>query len=171
MKHEKVNFKDLPTHNGLPESFYPKGITRKQRTTKEIEFPAVNTETGQVFSIKPMSTSFEIDYDAASYTKVFRNNADVLRDMSIPAHNLFNYIVQNLSVHKAYIYVSERDFLKAAGYNESSRKNYYSAVTELINKGIIAKKADGYKSYWINTNVVFNGDRTKVKYHSENPTD
>jgi len=39
---------------------------------------------------------------------------------------------------------------------------YYLAVTELSERNVIKKKAGFQRCFWINANIIFNGDRTKI---------
>jgi len=61
--------------------------------------------------------------------------------------------------------------LKFAGYKEKSRLTYYRAVEGLLKANIISRKTGGGVCYWVNPNILFNGDRTKLKNISIRPPD
>ena len=170
IKKEKtvVDYKTLPMYENLPVLFYPEGITMKRRVTKEDEVEVRHPTTDELFLLKKVPKSFATPHDPVFYTKVYRHSSEMVKSMSVPAFNLFYFIIRSLTVNQIHIFISDTDFLNEYGYSASSKRLYYSAVAELIKSNIIAKKSGSSKCYWINPNIMFNGDRTKISCPANN---
>lgn len=101
-------------------------------------------------------------HDGKVYVKVFTHHIpELTMELSPPASKMLWYIIFNLPVGVNWIDIKIRPFLSYSGYGDKSVAVYYRAVTELLKSGIIARKAGDEMAYWINTNFMFNGDRTK----------
>ena len=109
--------------------------------------------------------------DTATYSKLFRGNTDVLMSMPEPAAKMFYYITEHLKVNSNQICIVREDYLKFAGYKPNGSLTYYRALDGLLAANIIARIAGNTTCYWINPNVIFNGDRTKLKNVSIRPVE
>lgn len=156
-----TDYKSLPNYPKLPEEFYPLGIEVRARLRKK-EDTELSDAKGNMFIAYPVPKSFLTAHDGVLYTKVYKYPIEKMRDFSIPGHNLFRYLMNNININMTHIYISDNDFLEAFNYAKNSKRLYYKGVQELIEAGIIAKKSGSSKCYWINSNVLFNGDRTKI---------
>lgn len=141
--------------------FKPEGIKSVIRTAKENEREMVDAQTGEYLFVTSAGKTKEVLHDPAMYTKVFKTSISMY-ELSIPANNLFHYICQTLTRMQTSIYIDCKDFLKEFNYKPKSKKLYYQAITELIERNIISKRAKQTSCYWINMNIIFNGDRTKL---------
>jgi hypothetical protein len=104
-----------------------------------------------------------VSIDTAMYSKVFKGNTSVLMEMSEPAAKMFYYILENIQTNRDEICILREDYLKFAGYKIGARLTYYRAVEGLLYARIISRKTGSGMCYWVNPNILFNGDRTKLK--------
>lgn len=110
-----------------------------------------------------------IPVDTKSYSKLFKGNSSVLMNMPEPSAKMFYYIVENLKANSDQVCIMKEDYLKFAGYKPSGTITYYRALEGLMEAEIIAKMAGSTTCYWINPNIIFNGDRTKLKNTTVKP--
>ncbi len=104
-----------------------------------------------------------IAVDTAPYNKLFRGNSSVLMNMPEPAAKMFYYITEYLKVNSNQICIMKEDYLKFAGYKPNGSLTYYRALDGLLEARVIARMAGSTTCYWVNPNILFNGDRTKLK--------
>lgn len=157
-----IKFSLLPSYETYPESFSPEGIELRNYIKRGDEREAVDKESGLMLLIRELDSNRQVLHDSKTYTKFFQSKEPVVKNMSTPAFNLFFYIANSLKPCQRDICINEYDFLSYFDYKEGSRRLYYQAVTELIEKKVLARKAGASRCYWINSNVLFNGDRTKI---------
>lgn len=156
----KVDFKSMPIYEEYP--FEVEGVVRKSYVTREDEELAALKDTGEMFVFKKLPKTKTVRHDSLVYTKFFRNAAAIMSNLSVPAANMFFLICSKLEVNQTFICISEDDFIKHSGYKPTSKRLYYTAIVDLIRANIIKKKSGFSRCYWINANVIFNGDRTKI---------
>lgn len=154
-----TEYKTLPSYEESP--FSPEGIVERIYLLKEDEQEIFNDKTGEIFLVRKVPKNKQVKHDSASYTKLFRGEIKI-KDFSIPAFNLFYFICSALKPNQKEVIIEEDIFLSEMGYSKGSKRLYYKALTELIDKKILAKKARALRTYWINMNVIYNGDRTKI---------
>lgn len=160
-KGSKMEFNTFPIYENYP--FEVEGISYRSYITKEGEDLATGQETGDLYIIKRLPRSKRVVHDNKSYTKFFTDAAVRLKDLSVPASNLLYLIVSRLAINSIDVCIAEEDFMDHCGYKKNSRRLYYQAVSELIERDVIKKKAGFRRCFWVNSNVIFNGDRTKIK--------
>lgn len=101
--------------------------------------------------------------DRAMYVKDFLDTPlEVTKDLSVTARNMMDYIKRRLKPANDKFTMHEGDFLKMFGYSEKSIRLYYTAVLELVERGIIAKVANENRTYFVNPNIMFNGSRKAI---------
>lgn len=157
---EKHDLRTLPVYENYP--FKIKGIVQRIYVTKEQENLAVETTSGEHFVMKMLPRSHEVKHDSAKYTKIFQNAAFDLKDLSVPAANMLFLIMAKLEINTKFICLSEEDFLEHCGYSSKSKRIYYKAIMDLINLNIIQKRSGFSRCFWVNANIIYNGDRTKI---------
>jgi len=118
---------------------------------------------GVLHGIYPIGKGKTILSDNAIYSKLFRGNTEVLMGLSEPAAKMFYYISEFIGANKDEVCILQEDYLQFAGYKAKSRLTYYRGVEGLLKANIIARKTGSQSCYWINPNVLYNGDRTKLK--------
>lgn len=161
VKKEKIDFRTLASHEEYP--FMIDGITKKIYTLKSDEEKWVNVDTGQLSVMKNYDRTKEVDHDSLPYTKLFRPSTDkILKNLSVPGSNMFYMIAARIDINSKHICINEEDFAAHCGYSKLSKRLYYQAVGELCHKSIIKRKAGFSRCYWVNANIIFNGDRTKI---------
>lgn len=109
--------------------------------------------------------------DRANYTKLFKGSTSTLLNMSEPSTRMLYYIIENIVVHKDEVCILQEDYLKYAGYKAKSRLTYYRAVEGLLKANVIARRTGMGSCYWVNPNILFNGDRTKLSNITVKPVD
>lgn len=159
-KGNKSEFRVLPISEDYP--FEIEGIVEKHYIPKEDEKEMVERSTGELFVMKSVPKTKEYKHDSLRYTKFFQQSAMKLRNLSVPASNMLYLVASRLEVNYKHVCLTEEDFIKHCGYGPNSRRLYYKAITELAKLNIIRKKAGFARCYWVNANVIFNGDRTKI---------
>lgn len=160
-KEVKQSLKTLPSYEDYP--FKIEGIINRIFTLKEDERVFEDTKTGQLVSLKAISKTKNVKHDSSSYTKVFKKPMAEFKDLSVPASNLLYLIISKLEINCPFICVHEDDFFEHCNYAKGSVRLYYKAVTELIDRNVIKKKSGFTRCFWINANIIFNGDRTKIQ--------
>lgn len=93
--------------------------------------------------------------DKDTFVKVFRN--PVLFKINGVCAKVFWYVVFNLKPNLGWVDISVADVMDMG---VSSDKYVYSGIRRLVQLGVLAKRDKG--SYWVNPEVLYNGNRTKV---------
>lgn len=140
--------------------------TRRKRATLETEEQQVlvNIKTGQAENVAELVKVYEVDSDV--FVKVFTRYLNVFFDLSKNAQRLFEVVLYEVgkkpNEDMIYLHPKTADKyhqeVRATGYSQAS---FYRALTEIIEKGIVARSADGPHLYWINGMVFWNGDRIR----------
>jgi hypothetical protein len=104
-----------------------------------------------------------IPIDTAKYSKLFKNYGMLLANLNEAAIKMFMYIHEHLGVNSDYVCITKEDYLKYYGYAPTNKYTYYQALEGLLKADVMKKKAGSTVCYWINPNILFNGDRTKLK--------
>ena len=155
------NFKEIRTYGVNP--YEPNGITKRVCTAKSVEKHVVDQATGEMMSLKIIPHAFEVPHDPVVFTKLFRTDlVNTIRGLNSPAINLFFLIAERLPPNCDHVCITEDDFLDACEYSPGSKRMYYAAVRQLVDKKIIARTKKSSRGYWVNPNIIFNGDRTKL---------
>ena len=91
----------------------------------------------------------------------------LLFGLSSTSRDILFYILLNIQPNEDYIDLSLKKLTKKV---KLSRSLYYTSIPELKDSGLIAVKGKGV--YWINGQIIFNGDRKKFfeKYYPDNLT-
>lgn len=93
--------------------------------------------------------------DKDTFVKVFRN--PVLFKINGVCAKVFWYVVFNLKPNLGWVDIDVRDVMDMG---VSSDRYVYSGIRRLVALGVLAKRDKG--SYWVNPEVLYNGNRTKV---------
>lgn len=157
----KDDFKSLPNYESYP--FEIKGIEERSFVTKEGEDIGVGLDTGEMYVVAKVAKTRTIKHDSRIYTKFFIEDASLLINLSVAAANMLNLIMSRLTPGALEICLVEDDFIDYCGYKRGSKRLYYKAISELVSRDIIRRKARFMRCYWVNANIIFNGDRTKIK--------
>lgn len=156
----KISLKNLPSYEEYP--FKVTGIKNRVYTLKEEERIFADQNSGELVVLKAIPKTKEVKHDGVTYTKVFQTPMMQFKNLSVPASNLLYLIISKLEINSTFLCLNEDDFFTHCGYAKGSVRLYYKAVTELIGMNVIKKKAGFSRCFWINANIIFNGDRTKI---------
>lgn len=156
---------DFPMYDKNP--WDPEGIWERLKVQQGGERIMEDKTTGDTFVLKPaikIKGSFMKDHFA--YRKLFKNNLDKVKNLTIPGLRLFCYILDALdkNIDEIRINVDEaRSFC-----NFRSPTQYYAGIADLLEREFIVRKSDDRMLFYINVNIFFNGDRTKMLSDREN---
>ena len=107
------------------------------------------------------------EVDTEEFLKIYTQNVRVLFDLSATAQRVLMPLmleIQKTARNVAHVYfsctTSQRN-CKALGLPAPSKPTFSRGISELIDKQFIAVNAEGQSWYWINPNILFNGDRIR----------
>lgn len=128
--------------------------------TKEKPRQLTDIDTGEVMSVVEPSKKVEGFNDTGKYTKLFTNGKLKLAELSSAGTKVVCYIMLNAIPNQEDICLHPQLVAKEMGYKD--QRSVYEGLVDILKSGLIARKT-GYGSYfWINPNLFFNGDRTKL---------
>ena len=114
----------------------------------------VDSETGETEGITLMHKYKEVDKTA--FVKLFVDEVSSLFELSKTGLKTFGFVLQNLEINKDVIYIYIPDLMQYADWH--TLKQAYKGLGELIANKIIAPSVKS-NLWYVNPNVVFNGDR------------
>lgn len=152
-----MNIKSCPTYDKNP--FEKTGIEDVLVTSgNSIEKLVVDPDTAEHYSLRSLNKKRNKKYDKRSFRKIYTDSIDTIKDFSQPGYKMFFYILKHLEEKKDYI---DLNLLTAMGYcNYKNKSSFYEGVEELLKKNCIAR-CKTKNRYFINSNMFFNGDRTR----------
>lgn len=104
-----------------------------------------------------------ITKDQTEFVKFFSGSFAKFKDMSQPAKNILNFVVESIKHDNDFICLPIKIVLEYCGYHCDSRAIYYTGMKELLSKRILSPKTSVVKhEYWINPNIFFKGDRVPL---------
>lgn len=100
--------------------------------------------------------------DKLPYCKLYVDIIPVALDkrMGVSGLRVLFAIARMMLRHKEHVFISPEIFSDVSG-DRLGRHTYYKGINELIDLDIIAPSTTA-NMYWINTNYLFKGDRTKM---------
>lgn len=151
---------DFPVYEKFP--FYPPAGQFRIKKTSSKSISVIDNDSGEVLGgdISVDVVGGKWVYDPRKFTKVYKDADQMLNKLSIPALRVFNYIRHNLGKQEFTILVNLRECAEWCGYAHT--KDATRGIIDLIDMGIIARKTGGGGEYYINPNILFDGDATKV---------
>lgn len=103
--------------------------------------------------------------DQAQFLKIFVENAAPILDLGAAAKRLFQPLmleIQRNAKDVAHVYftlVQATANCKTLGLQPPSQATFSRGMSEMVDKGLVAVNANGPGWWWINPNILFNGDR------------
>lgn len=143
-----------------PNQFELIGIGKRIFVTKEEEVQSVDQKTGEMFYMKKIPTMKEVSHDSLVYTKVFTGGIENMYDMSVNGYKLFLYCIYNTKPNSDTIVLHTQTCMEVCKIKKTS---FFQAINELKERDIIRKKEKFSYIYQINPNVLFNGNRLRLK--------
>jgi hypothetical protein len=156
----------ITDYGSYPDSPYTVELNSKYITINT-EHKTMQGDDGVLYGMYEIPKGKTIMVDNTSYNKLFKGNTQVLMSMPEPSAKMFYYITEYLKPNSNQICIVREDYLKFAGYKVNGNLTYYRALDGLLD----ARMAGNTTCYWINPNVIFNGDRTKLKNVIVKPVD
>lgn len=143
----------------ISNPYKPEGIVQRSFEPNEDAKIWVDPETGESYNVTKIVKGKTEMHDPMMYTKVYLSAFMHLNDLTHSAVKMFNYMVHTLKANKETVYLNCADIEVQC---KMSKATYYSAIKELIEAKIIARKLGSSMEFWINPNILFNGNRTKL---------
>lgn len=128
-------------------------------------------ESGKMYGMYELPKGATVLHDSAKYTKLFKETSLILSSLTEPATKMFYYICEHLKVGSDEICIFKDDYLAFYSYKAANKFAYYRAIEGLLKSCIIARKAGSTTCFFINPNILFNGDRTKLSNIVIRPSD
>ena len=161
-KREVLRYKDSPF---MDELVVPVGHKMlKIMDGKKDKTVVVNIETGEeqmtgLFSYKKV--------DNQTFVKHFTENIAITHNLGLAgrrACDILQWVIQDHAINKDSVWlglqVLEEWNKRIDIIKKISKSSWYRGVEELIDGGILARKASGRQAdYWLNCNIMFNGNR------------
>lgn len=114
----------------------------------------VNSETGETEGITMMHRYKEVD--KTTFVKLYVGEVGALFELTKTGLKTFGFVLTCLKINEDTIYIYMPDLISYAGWK--SLKQAYRGIGELIHNKIIAPSTKP-NIWYINPNIVFNGDR------------
>ncbi len=130
---------------------------KKTYFTKSGGKAILDTSTGELTNTSAVYLTFEAK-DSNQFIKIFVKDIDILNKMTPAGIKLFTFIVKGLEKNTNSIVIRNTDLIETYKVNKNTA---VAMIKELIELNLIAKSDQKYK-FWVNTKVMFNGDRTKL---------
>ncbi len=158
----KKHGKDVFLDNPFIESFSVE--IRKKSITVAAGLSIADKENNEV---KAGAVAMFQEVDTEEFLKIYTQNIKTLFDLSSTAQKILMPLmleIQKNAKNVAHIYFSLTDAqhnCEQLGLKPVSQPTYNRGINELIEREFIAINAKGSNWYWINPNILFNGDRIR----------
>ena len=139
--------------------------TRKKRTLVKGGKAIVDDETGEYEHTAEIVAVKEVDSE--SFVKIFTKEVGATFGFTGKAQEIFMCIVKQLQDYgmgKDTIFLNElmiKKYYEQQGWKTPATATIRRALTQLIDARVIARNALDVNLYFINPNIMFNGDRVR----------
>lgn len=160
MKKTRVEYKENPFTQSLTVKTRSKTVTIQASDRMNTEYAIVNQDTHEVKSTH-IATYKQVDDD--QFVKLFTQNIAMIFDLNQAARktlDMIMHVMQRTAISKDEVYIDDNvraDFTEMFSL-KLSKTTMYRGLTELESANIIAKSVKT-NIYFLNPNIVFNGDR------------
>ena len=144
----------------LNSPFKVEGIESRQYIQKVDEKLWVDPETSEMYAVKRVPKNREQLNDSMAYTKIFVDKRDLLMKLSGTGLRVLVYGICTIRPLAQTVILNIPDIQVEA--NIASPNTIRTAISELIELGIIAQKVGSNIEFWVNPNVFFNGNRLRL---------
>ena len=124
------------------------------------DYELADTTSGEVNVFRKAAKNKRVIVDKGNYVKVFKGNNEVIRKLSVRGKEFMFYLMLYIGIHSDVIVLDCGVVCEWCGWKKST---YYTALDELLEKNIIARKKGSSIEFFVNINYVFNGSRLKLK--------
>jgi len=160
MKKTRVEYKENPFTQSLTVKTRSKTVTIQASDRMNTEYAIVNQDTHEVKSTH-IATYKQVDDD--QFVKLFTQNIAMIFDLNQAGRktlDMIMHVMQRTAISKDEVYIDDNvraDFTEMFSL-KLSKTTMYRGLTELESANIIAKSVKT-NIYFLNPNIVFNGDR------------
>jgi hypothetical protein len=124
------------------------------------DYELADTSSGEINVFRKAAKNKRVLVDTSNYVKIYKAAFPVLISLSRMSLITFWYIAENLKPHNDTIYLDCEIVGNECGFKRTA---FYGAISELIDKKVIARKTGSSVEFFVNINYVFNGSRLKVR--------
>lgn len=118
----------------------------------------MNYDTGELEKQKVLILGEQKKVDKQEFVKVYYGSICKMFELTKTAGKIYQYIVENITIHKDKICMNTGEVASVLGLSKSS---VYKGITNLIDTKFIAKaERDG--CYFINPAIAFKGERFTI---------
>jgi hypothetical protein len=150
--------KSFNTYEENPFEVY--GVTTKQVTKKGEEL-TLTMPSGREMGLKKLPSSKVVVHDPAQYIKLFKASLLAIANLDKRGVILLMFIADIIKPKADYVFLKQTE---ASAFHQSlSGSSFYTAISNLLKYGVMVR-SDIRDKYFINPNIIFNGDRRKSKY-------
>lgn len=153
-----MTIKDFDTTRENP--FKITGIGTKILAPKERVETWSDVETGELRTVISNEGVVPRVHDSRKYVKIFTEALSQWNDLPVPAFKMLNYILSILEPKKDTILIDIKEALSFC--NWKTRAMYYKGIIPLLEAKLLARKTGTGNVFFINPDVMFNGDRTDL---------
>lgn len=160
MKSQRIEYKENPFTQSLTVKTRSKTVTIQASDRMNTEYAIVNQDTHEVKSTH-IATYKQVDDD--QFVKLFTQNIAMIFDLSQAGRktlDMIMHVMQRTAISKDEVYIDDNvraDFTEMFSL-KLSKTTMYRGIAALEDANIIAKSVKT-NIYFLNPNIVFNGDR------------
>ena len=144
----------------LNSPFKVEGVETRQYVQKVDEKLWVDPETSELDSVKRVPKSREQLNDTMPYTKLFVDSRSILLKLSGTGLKVLVYGICIIRPLSQTVVLNIPDIQVETGI--ASPNTIRTAISELIEAGIVAQKLGSNIEFWVNPNIFFNGNRLRL---------
>jgi DNA-binding GntR family transcriptional regulator len=151
----------MKNHESYLESpFRILGIEERHFVTKESEEILQLTDGDDLYAVRRIPKNKMQLHDSMTYTKLFQDSFKSFMNLSPAALKILLYSMCNVRpLAKVTILHAPDLMLNCLIKSEATIK---TAITELVDEKILARKLGSTIEFWINPNIYFNGNRIRI---------
>lgn len=151
----------MKNHESYLESpFRILGIEERHFVTKESEEILQLTDGDDLYAVRRIPKNKMQLHDSMTYTKLFQDSFKSFMNLSPAALKILLYSMCNVRpLSKVTILHAPDLMLNCLIKSEATIK---TAITELVDEKILARKLGSTIEFWINPNIYFNGNRIRI---------
>ena len=144
----------------LQSPFKLYGIEEKHYVTRQDEEVMQLTDGDDLYAVRKIPKSKMQMHDSLPYVKLFTDAWSHFRELSPLATKVIVYAVSNMRPLSQVVLLNPPDIMVQCSIK--SPNTVRGAVEDLIEHHIIAQKLGSNIEFWINPNVLFNGNRLRL---------
>lgn len=144
----------------LDSPFRVIGIEERQFITRENEEVLQLTDGDDLYAVRRIPKNKIQLHDSMTYTKLFQDSFKAFMGLSPAALKIALYSMCHIRPLSKVTILNPPDLMVNCGIKSES--TIKTAITELVNEKILARKLGSTIEFWVNPNVYFNGNRLRL---------